>query len=115
MVREAGGLDPLVQIAKDKTIRDNKPLLAAATGALWQCAFSEANIKKLDQLKTINVFVGLLNDENDDVLTNVVGAIAECVKFPNNRETLRLNGGLPLLVNLLNGTHGRFQNTVESI
>lgn len=105
LVREAGGLDPLVQIAKDRSIRDNKPLLAAATGALWQCAYSESNIKKLDQLKAMNVFVSLLNDENDDVLTNVVGAIAESVKFQNNRENLRASGGLPLLVNLLNGTY----------
>lgn len=95
----------MVQIAKDKSIRDNKPLLAAATGALWQCAYSESNIKKLDQLKAIHVFVSLLNDENDEVLTNVVGAIAECVKFQNNRENIRTTGGLPLLVSLLNGTH----------
>lgn len=47
----------------------------------------------------------MLTDEHDDVLTNAVGAIAECVKFPNNREALRNSGGLPLLVNLLNGTH----------
>ncbi|KAG4080617.1 hypothetical protein HA402_006218 [Bradysia odoriphaga] len=37
--------------------------------------------------------------------TNVVGAISECVRFQNNRETLRVTGGLPLIVNLLNGTH----------
>lgn len=49
--------------------------------------------------------VQLLTDENDEVLTNVVGAISECVRFQNNRETLRVTGGLPLIVNLLNGTH----------
>lgn len=47
----------------------------------------------------------LLTDENDEVLTNVVGAISECVRFQNNRETLRVTGGLPPLINLLNGTH----------
>lgn len=47
----------------------------------------------------------MLNDESDEVLTNAVGAIAECVKFQNNRESLRNASGLPLLVNLLNGTH----------
>lgn len=49
--------------------------------------------------------VQLLTDENDDVLTNVVGAISECVKTQNNRETLRTSGGLPPLINLLNETH----------
>lgn len=51
--------------------------------------------------------MGLLNDEDEDedVLTNVVGAIAECCRFPANREVLRQSGGLPPLVRLLNGTH----------
>ncbi|EAA12458.2 AGAP008223-PA, partial [Anopheles gambiae str. PEST] len=105
MVRESGGLEPLVGIARDKTVRDNKQLLAAATGAIWKCAASEANVKKLDQLKAVQVLVQLLNDENEDVLTNVVGAISECVKYQNNREILRQCGGIPLLVNLLNMTH----------
>ena len=48
MVREAGGLEPLVHIAKDKNIRDNKPLLAAATGAIWRCSQNAANVKVLE-------------------------------------------------------------------
>lgn len=51
------------------------------------------------------MLVQLLTDEDDNVLTNAVGAIAECVKFQNNREALRNAGGLPLIVTLLNGTH----------
>lgn len=46
-----------------------------------------------------------LNDENEDVLTNVVGALAECLKFQNNRHSFRSIGGLAQLVNLLNSTH----------
>ena len=105
MVRESGGLEPLVGIARDKTVRDNKSLLAAATGAIWKCAVSESNVKKLDQLKTVQVLVQLLSDEHEDVLTNSVGAISECVRYQNNREILRTCGGLPLLVNLLSLTH----------
>ncbi|XP_055710057.1 armadillo repeat-containing protein gudu [Phlebotomus papatasi] len=115
MVREAGGLDPLVSILKDKNVRENKPLLAAATGAIWKCAGSDANMKRLDQLKTITILVQLLTDENDDVLTNAVGGIAECVKFPNNRETLRFSGGLPLLVELLNATHPPLLENVAKV
>lgn len=54
MVREAGGLEPLVAIAKDKTIRDNKLLLAAVTGAIWKCAASEENVKKLDMVNNFS-------------------------------------------------------------
>ena len=57
------------------------------------------------QVRTVSVLVQLLNDENDDVLTNAVGAIAECVKFQSNREALRQAGGLPYLVHLLNLSH----------
>lgn len=105
MVREAGGLDPLVVIIKDKVARENKPLLAAATGAIWKCAVSDANMKKLDALRTVPVLVQLLNDECDEVLTNVVGGIAECVKFGQNRDTLKQSNGLPAIVNLLHSTH----------
>lgn len=105
LVREAGGLEPLVGIIKDRHIRDNKPLLIGATGAIWMCAASEANVKKLDHLRTVNHLVTLLDDESDDVLTNVVGAIAECVRFQNNRDVLRNANGLPALVALLNSSH----------
>lgn len=105
LVREAGGLEPLVAIIKDKNVRDNKPLLAGATGAIWMCAASDANVKKFDNLRTVSHLVALLNDESDEVLTNVVGAIAECVRFQNNREALRNANGLPALVCLLNSSH----------
>lgn len=57
------------------------------------------------QLRILNIFVQLLSDENDNVLTNVAGALAECLKFPSNREPFRMIGGLVPLVNLLNSTH----------
>ncbi|KAL9924155.1 armadillo repeat-containing protein gudu isoform 1-T1 [Glossina fuscipes fuscipes] len=105
LVREAGGLEPLVAIVKDRNVRDNKPLLIGATGAIWMCAASPDNVRKFDNLRTVNHLVTLLNDESDDVLTNVVGAIAECVRFQNNREVLRNANGLPALVCLLNSSH----------
>ena len=56
-------------------------------------------------MRAVQILVNLLNDENDEVLTNTVGAIAACVKYQSNRETLRVCGGLAPLVYLLNGTH----------
>lgn len=50
MVREAHGLEQLMAIAKDKNIRENKMLLAAATGAIWKCALVEENVKQLDNV-----------------------------------------------------------------
>lgn len=50
MIREAHGLEPLVAIIKDKSVRDNKQLLAAVTGAIWKCAASDENVKQLDNV-----------------------------------------------------------------
>lgn len=52
MVREAHGLEQLVAIAKDKNIRENKPLLAATTGAIWKCSMVEENVKQLDNVNS---------------------------------------------------------------
>lgn len=98
MIREAGGLELLVGAASDASNRPNKPLMAAVTGALWKCAASEASVKKLDSLGAVPILVRLLDDENDGVLTNVAGALAECAaKLPANRDKIRSAGGIPQL------------------
>lgn len=50
MVREAHGLEQLMAIVKDKNMRENKALVAAATGALWKCTLVEENVKLLDNV-----------------------------------------------------------------
>ncbi|XP_021933293.1 armadillo repeat-containing protein gudu isoform X2 [Zootermopsis nevadensis] len=106
LVRQHGGLDPLVKLAKDISIWDDKPLLAAVTGAIWKCAISPENVHRLDELKTIDTLVSLLSDENGEVLTNAVGGLAECAKFQDNRTEIRTSGGIPRLIMLLNGNNG---------
>lgn len=105
LVRQAGGLDPLVAMAKDSQLQQDKKLLAAVTGAIWKCATSKENVVRFNQLNTVMILVGLLEDGSEEVLTNVVGALSECVKYKDNRAELRRCGGIPLLVNLLNYTH----------
>ncbi|XP_050304367.1 armadillo repeat-containing protein gudu [Anthonomus grandis grandis] len=107
MVRQSGGLDPLVNIAKDPKTKNDKPLLAAITGAIWKTAISPENVERFDQLKTVDVLVKLLEnvEEDEEVLSNVVGALGECLKFEHNRNTLRRADGIPHLVNLLNYTY----------
>lgn len=51
MVRECHGLEQLVAIVKDKAIREDKPLLAATTGAIWKCSVaSKENLRQLDNV-----------------------------------------------------------------
>lgn len=50
MVRDADGLKLLVDIIKNPDMIGNKQLIAAASGAIWKCAASHANIKVLDQV-----------------------------------------------------------------
>nr|CAH7714833.1 unnamed protein product [Callosobruchus chinensis] len=107
MVRQAGGLDPLVNMARNPKTKEDKPLLAAVTGAIWKTAISPENVERLDQLKTVETLVKLLEnvEEDEGVLSNVVGALCECLKFEHNRSSLRRADGIPHLVNLLNYTY----------
>lgn len=55
MVRQSGGLDPLVSMARNPKTKEDKPLLAAVTGAIWKTAISSENVERFDQLKTVEV------------------------------------------------------------
>lgn len=99
MVRRAGGLDPLCKLVQNDKVHANKRLLAAVTGGVWKCAISPENITRFNQNGLVASLVPLLEENEDErVLTNVVGALAECCKDPVNRDVLRTNEGLPKLV-----------------
>ncbi|NXH20450.1 ARMC4 protein, partial [Bucco capensis] len=101
LVRLHGGLQQLsLLLAKP----ENKPLLAAVTGAIWKCALSAENVSKFQEYKTVEALVELLTDQPEDVLINVVGALGECCQEQANRITIRKCDGIPPLVKLLNGT-----------
>lgn len=102
MVREAGGLDPLCKLIQDENVRANKHLLVAVTGAIWKCAVCSENVKRFNQNNLVASLVPLLQEnEEEDVLTNVVGALAECCKDPTNRDILKVHDGLPKLVSIV--------------
>ncbi len=65
-MREYGGLDPLVLLLNNT---DNKELLAAATGAIWKCSISHENVTRFQELKAIDLLVGLLNAQPEEVRT----------------------------------------------
>ncbi|KAI5750917.1 hypothetical protein M8J77_002423 [Diaphorina citri] len=115
LVREHGGLDPLVSIIKNEKNRQNKPLLAAATGAIWKSAMNQENVRRLDELKTVNVLIHLLEDEDEEVLTNVVGALGECAKVSSNRDAIKRYNGIQPLVNLLNLTNPELLENVTKV
>lgn len=108
-VRVAGGLEPLVLGAatiqpfeskeenSDQEGPEERELLSALTGALWKCSAGAAGARCLDSLAAVDVLVQLLKYPCDRVLTNVVGALAECAKCVANRDKLRAAEGIPLL------------------
>ncbi|KAF7415190.1 hypothetical protein HZH68_003679 [Vespula germanica] len=106
MVREAGGLDPLCKLIRDENVHANKHLLVAVTGAIWKCAVCPENVKRFNQNNLVASLIPLLQEnEEEDVLSNVVGALAECCKDPVNRDILRTHEGLPKLIKLLSSTY----------
>ena len=60
---------------------------------------SPENVNRFNQNNLVASLIPLLDESEDGtVLTNVVGALAECCKNPINRDVLRINEGLPKLV-----------------
>lgn len=55
LVRQCGGLDPLVAMVKNPKTKEDKPLLAAVTGAIWKTAITDENVERFDQLGTVQV------------------------------------------------------------
>ncbi|XP_046397055.1 armadillo repeat-containing protein gudu isoform X2 [Ischnura elegans] len=118
LVRQHGGLEPLIKIASDSSLRGLKSLLAAVTGAIWKCAISSENVHQFEELQVMDTMVDLLtSEENEDVLTNVVGAVAECARFPSNKAALRVAGGIPPIVSLLSGgtNAGLLENAARAL
>uniref|UniRef100_A0A8C0MVD1 Armadillo repeat containing 4 n=1 Tax=Canis lupus familiaris TaxID=9615 RepID=A0A8C0MVD1_CANLF len=99
LVRLHGGLKPLASLLNNT---DNKERLAAVTGAIWKCSISKENATKR-KYEAIETLVGLLTDQPEEVLVNVVGALGECCQEYENRVLVRKCGGLQPLVNLLVG------------
>lgn len=56
------------------------------------------------EYKAVEALVGLLSDQPEEVLVNIVGALAECCQEQINRTIIRKCGGIPPLVKLLTGT-----------
>ncbi|KAK2886201.1 outer dynein arm-docking complex subunit 2 [Channa argus] len=96
------GLQPLVSLLGKV---NNKQLLAAATGAIWKCSISMENVAKFQEYRALETLVGLLIDEPEEVLVNVVGALGEFAQISANKVTIRKCGGIKPLVNLLTGTN----------
>lgn len=60
---------------------------------------------RFQDYKALETLVGLLTDQPEEVLVNVVGALGEGAQKPANRATIRKCGGIQPLVNLLTGTN----------
>ncbi|XP_054621369.1 outer dynein arm-docking complex subunit 2 isoform X1 [Dunckerocampus dactyliophorus] len=99
-VNEHRGLPALVSLLS-KT--DNKQLMAATTGAIWKCSLSSENLDVFQDSKVLETLIGLLTNQPEQVLVNVVGALAEFAQRPANKITIRKCGGLKPLVRLLIG------------
>ncbi|ODM98597.1 Armadillo repeat-containing protein 4 [Orchesella cincta] len=102
IVYEKGAIDPLISIILDEHLRKNKPLLSAATGAIWKCASAIAKAGKYLEQGLVEMLVHLLDDEPENVLTNVAGAIEQIVMAdPKNARLIKRAGAIPPLIGLL--------------
>jgi hypothetical protein len=115
MVRIHGGLELLVELIADSDNQDNKELMAAVTGAVWKCATDNPeNVDRFQELELVQLLIQLLRDNSDalddlqfspqkmGVLTNVVGALAECTCTQANIDAIKVEDGLAPLIRLIN-------------
>ena len=61
--------------------------------------------KRFQEYDTTTTLVGLLFDQPEEVLVNVVGALGEFASIPVNKVTIRKCGGVKHLINLLTETN----------
>lgn len=67
--------------------------------------FLLSTFERFQEYKALETLVGLLTDQPEEVLVNVVGALGEFAQIPANKATIRKCGGIKSLVNLLTGTN----------
>ncbi|TTA26179.1 Armadillo repeat-containing protein 4 [Bagarius yarrelli] len=60
---------------------------------------------RFEEYKVLEMLVGFLSDQPEEVLVNVAGALGECAQRPVNRTVIRKSGGITPLVRLLTGTN----------
>lgn len=67
-MRQHGGLDPLVTLlqAEASAKESNKALVAALSGALWKCAISPENVRRFEELNTVDMLVAILQEEDNE-------------------------------------------------
>ncbi|RKP01255.1 hypothetical protein CXG81DRAFT_12232 [Caulochytrium protostelioides] len=100
LVRSYGVLTPLVSLLETTAHKD---LLAAVTGAIWKCALDPQNAVAFS--KCTRKLVMLLDNQPEDVLINVVGALGAAAQTPEGRQAIREANGITSLVGLLKGTN----------
>ena len=86
LVRKQQGLPTLVNLL---SAPDNHDLLFGVTGALWYCAGTPENTKILSDLKAVEILVGKLQNQEEDVLINVAGALAALAVDASCRKAIR--------------------------
>ena len=104
-----------MELIADLDNQDNKELMAAVTGAVWKCStYNTENVVRFQELELMQILIQLLRDNSDAlddlqfnpqkmaVLTNVVGAMAECTVLQANIDIIKTEDGLGPLIRLIN-------------
>ncbi|EGD77746.1 hypothetical protein PTSG_12803 [Salpingoeca rosetta] len=102
IVRECGGLEPLVRLLNPAA---DTLLLEGVTGAIWKTAYDADNIAEYSRLKAVEQLVALLRSSSEAVLMNVAGALGQLATNTDSCRLVRTAGGVEPLINLLTGTN----------
>ena len=99
LVSEAGGIEPLVDLARCGTTEQRE----ASVGALWNLAFNDANKKAIAAAGGIPPLVDLVRAGNARQKEQAAGALANLTVDPDNRSRVVGAGGIAALVPMMSG------------
>ncbi|CAL8113505.1 unnamed protein product [Orchesella dallaii] len=99
IVFNLGATEPLICIIQSPSLRENKPLLAAATGAIWKCSsvifengkseeiILEDGMESTKETPTqglVGLLVSLLEDQPEEILINTSGSLYNALRTDLN-------------------------------
>ncbi|XP_075232467.1 armadillo repeat-containing protein gudu-like [Lycorma delicatula] len=114
LVHTHRGTHKLVDLLQNKP---DKTFLVSLTGSIWKCSILDDNVLDFNQRNVITLIVPLFSqeDQEEEVLVNTAGALAQMARMPENRLKIQKTGALKPAVNYLFRTNPELLENVLNL
>lgn len=102
LIRKSNGIEAIFDILSNDAYYSDNALMLAASGAAYVCSTHEKSVNKITELQKISLLKKLMmNDWNDDILTNICGSLALLIKEDANMKAFISNDAFERAIQLL--------------